>query len=115
MKMKHLFLGLFVFCTTYFFGQNQSYSFCGVSSANEAALNNIGQIAKADSNIVSLKYLAKQKLLIAEVKNNPARKREFDLFSWMQKNDIELFIYRKAVKQEFLSELLANSEMKSLK
>jgi hypothetical protein len=113
--MKSIFFVAFTFIGALLFGQSNNYSFCGISSPNDASLNSISEIAKADTNIVSLKYLAKQRLLIAEVKQNPNRKKEFDLFNWMQKSETNMFIYRKMVKQEFLAELLATSDSKSLK
>jgi hypothetical protein len=113
--MKKLLLFIFVFITLNISAQSPNYSFCGLSSANDAALNNIGAKAKLDSNIVSLKYVVSKKMLVAEVKDNPKRKKEFDLFSWMQNNEIELFIYRKMVRKEFILDLLANNELKHLK
>ncbi len=113
--MKQALIITLFFISIHVYGQISNFSFCGVSAINENAFKSICEIAKLDSNIVSLKYLAKQKLLIAEVKDNPKRKREFDLYAWMQKSDIQLFIYRKMVKQEFLSELLASTEIKNLK
>jgi hypothetical protein len=113
--MKKLILFIFVFITLNLSAQSQNYSFCGLSSANDAALNNIGAKAKLDSNIVSLKYVVSKKMLVAEVKDNPKRKKEFDLFSWMQNNEIELFIYRKMVRKEFIADMLANNELKNLK
>ncbi len=113
--MKSLVLMSFLFLSFNIFGQDANYSFCGLSAANDAALSSIGDKAKLDSNIVSLKYIISKKMLVAEVKDNPKRKKEFDLFSWMQSNDIELFIYRKMVRKEFIQDLLANNELKSLK
>lgn len=113
--MRQVIFITLLFISIQFYGQSSNFSFCGVSAINESALKSICEIAKADSNIISLKYLAKQRLLIAEVNDKPKRNREFDLFEWMQRSNIQLFIYRKAVKQEFLSELLASSEIKSLK
>jgi diketogulonate reductase-like aldo/keto reductase len=113
--MKNLFLMTFLLLSATFFAQDANYSFCGLSSANDAALTNIGEKAKTDSNIVSLKYIISKKLLVAQFKDNPKRKKEFDLFSWMQNNDIELFIYRKMVRKEFIPDLLANNELKNLK
>jgi hypothetical protein len=113
--MKNLVLYIFTFITLNISAQSQNYSFCGLSAANDVALTSIGAKAKLDSNIVSLKYVVSKKILVAEVKENPKRKKEFDLFSWMQSNDIELFIYRKMVRKEFVADMLANNELKSLK
>jgi hypothetical protein len=113
--MKKLILFVFIFITLNISAQSQNYSFCGLSAANDVALSNIGEKAKLDSNIVSLKYVISKKMLVAEIKDNPKRKKEFDLFSWMQNNDIELFIYRKMVRKEFIADMLANNELKNLK